>query len=172
MKLKKFSFLGLGDSLDQSMPHYVDLLFCFLFLFKENVQTDAKLNWVECDIFLFLGDNCEVNIDECLSSPCSHSNATCVDGVNAFTCVCPQGLTGDLCEVDVSITDVKYLHFYEQQQCTEKSVFANQCIHLMCHFLKEHLDLRNLFFDALVYCIHTKAYLYLNSWWICSTQFR
>ena len=35
----------------------------------------------------YSGVSCEVNIDECASSPCN--SGTCVDGVNKYTCVCP-----------------------------------------------------------------------------------
>ena len=38
----------------------------------------------------FEGDNCEVNIDECLNSTCMN-NATCIDDINNFTCQCLKG---------------------------------------------------------------------------------
>lgn len=36
-------------------------------------------------------------VDECQSNPCLNG-ATCLDGVNSFTCVCLPSYTGDLCE--------------------------------------------------------------------------
>ena len=60
------------------------------------------------------GDNCEtssilslgctlkillifVDIGECSSEPCQNGG-TCVDEINAFTCICMIGYTGDVCE--------------------------------------------------------------------------
>ena len=40
------------------------------------------------------GAHCEVNIDECMSSPCLH-NATCVDLVHGYACICSPGFTGE-----------------------------------------------------------------------------
>lgn len=40
-----------------------------------------------------IGSYCELNIDECISSPCLH-NATCVDLVHGYGCVCSPGYTG------------------------------------------------------------------------------
>jgi len=37
----------------------------------------------------FKGDDCEININECLSSPCQHGGV-CVDGVNNYTCACSK----------------------------------------------------------------------------------
>ena len=44
------------------------------------------------------GQQCEVDIDECDSSPCLNE-ASCVDAVSGYTCVCTQGYTGDTCDV-------------------------------------------------------------------------
>ena len=46
----------------------------------------------------FRGSQCEVNIDDCDKNPCAHGGK-CVDGVNSFTCECPQDSpwTGKLC---------------------------------------------------------------------------
>ena len=46
----------------------------------------------------FRGENCEVNIDECFSNPCL-GGAACTDGVNGFTCACPDQVTGRQCEI-------------------------------------------------------------------------
>jgi EGF-like domain len=40
---------------------------------------------------------CLTDINECLNATCQNG-ATCVDGVNTFTCTCAAGFTGTLCE--------------------------------------------------------------------------
>ena len=41
-------------------------------------------------INLFLGLNCETNIDDCITRPC-RNNGTCIDGINTFHCQCEPG---------------------------------------------------------------------------------
>ena len=38
-----------------------------------------------------------LDINECSSEPC-HNNATCLDQVAAFECVCAAGFTGNQCD--------------------------------------------------------------------------
>ena len=44
---------------------------------------------------------CDINIDECCSSPCEHDGA-CIDGDNAYTCVCMDGWQGENCAIDTN----------------------------------------------------------------------
>ncbi|XP_013915323.1 PREDICTED: fibropellin-3-like, partial [Thamnophis sirtalis] len=44
--------------------------------------------------------NCDVEIDECESSPCWHAG-TCSDHIGFFTCSCMPGYQGTQCEVDI-----------------------------------------------------------------------
>ncbi|XP_058822822.1 protein crumbs isoform X2 [Topomyia yanbarensis] len=46
-----------------------------------------------------MGKNCEVNINECDSSPCKNGN--CVDGIGNYTCECEPGFEGIHCETDI-----------------------------------------------------------------------
>ena len=56
---------------------------------------------------------CNVNIDECASSPC-HNGGTCEDGVNSFSCRCPEGYHDPTCLSEVNECD------------------SNPCIHGAC----------------------------------------
>ncbi|KAJ7409953.1 hypothetical protein WISP_01844 [Willisornis vidua] len=47
------------------------------------------------------GHNCEIEVDECLSDPC-HNGATCVDHLNAFSCICQDGFEGKTCEANIN----------------------------------------------------------------------
>ena len=48
----------------------------------------------------YSGSECEMNIDDCLSSPCA-STGQCVDGVDSFICSCEPGYTGQLCQTNI-----------------------------------------------------------------------
>lgn len=44
-------------------------------------------------------------MDECNSNPCLNG-ATCTDNVASFTCTCPIGFTGKLCETNINDCEV------------------------------------------------------------------
>lgn len=48
----------------------------------------------------FTGTNCQENINDCPGHLCQNG-ATCVDGVNSYTCQCPPSFTGPYCNQDV-----------------------------------------------------------------------
>jgi len=56
---------------------------------------------------------CNINIDECADSPC-HNGGTCEDGINGFTCRCPEGYHDPTCLSEVN-------------ECS-----SNPCIHGAC----------------------------------------
>uniref|UniRef100_A0A2K5L1Q0 FAT atypical cadherin 4 n=1 Tax=Cercocebus atys TaxID=9531 RepID=A0A2K5L1Q0_CERAT len=49
----------------------------------------------------YAGSWCEIDIDECLPSPC-HNGGTCHNLVGGFSCSCPDGFTGRACERDIN----------------------------------------------------------------------
>uniref|UniRef100_A0A3Q1G3M2 Crumbs cell polarity complex component 1 n=1 Tax=Acanthochromis polyacanthus TaxID=80966 RepID=A0A3Q1G3M2_9TELE len=44
------------------------------------------------------GEQCEAEVDICENSNCSYG-ATCLKGLQSYTCLCPQNLTGQYCEL-------------------------------------------------------------------------
>ncbi|KAM5291785.1 aggrecan core protein [Ctenodactylus gundi] len=50
------------------------------------------------------------DIDECLSSPCLNG-ATCVDAVDAFTCLCLPSYGGDRCDIDQEVCEAGWTKF-------------------------------------------------------------
>ncbi|GFR89190.1 neurogenic locus notch homolog protein 1 [Elysia marginata] len=53
-----------------------------------------------CSVSPCQGIACNIDINECDSNPCS-SQATCVEGINFYTCICPAGFEGPSCSVDI-----------------------------------------------------------------------
>ena len=51
--------------------------------------------------FSIPGHNCELNTDDCASSPCKNG-ATCTDEVFDYTCTCASGWTGKNCDTDIN----------------------------------------------------------------------
>ena len=49
----------------------------------------------------FKGDSCEINIDDCESSPCQNG-APCTDKIKDYDCDCYLGYSGKNCEIDVN----------------------------------------------------------------------
>lgn len=49
------------------------------------------------------GINCEVNINECDSSPCKNGN--CNDQIGGYICDCEPGFEGEHCEIDINECD-------------------------------------------------------------------
>lgn len=63
-----------------------------------------------------LGEECDIDINECDSNPCHHAG-TCLDQPNGYTCHCPHGWVGANCEI---------------RKCFCSSATAFQC-HIVIH---------------------------------------
>ncbi|XP_038077194.1 protein jagged-1-like [Patiria miniata] len=66
------------------------------------------------------GQLCQINTDECVSSPCLH-DGTCEDRVNAFDCHCAPGYEGLRCE-------------NETDECTSSPCEYGRCVDLVNGF--------------------------------------
>ncbi|CAM9090257.1 unnamed protein product [Chrysoparadoxa australica] len=54
----------------------------------------------DCSETGFTGDLCENPIDECIPFPCQNGGV-CIDGINEFTCSCPEGTLGPTCAINL-----------------------------------------------------------------------
>uniref|UniRef100_A0A672LG93 Neurogenic locus notch homolog protein 2-like n=1 Tax=Sinocyclocheilus grahami TaxID=75366 RepID=A0A672LG93_SINGR len=57
----------------------------------------------------FTGEMCQVDIDECASTPC-HNGAKCLDRPNGYECECAEGFTGTLCTDNINDCEPKPCH--------------------------------------------------------------
>ncbi|KAM4747805.1 aggrecan core protein [Rhinophrynus dorsalis] len=83
------------------------------------------------------GDHCDIDIDECHSSPCVNG-ATCVDGIDSFKCLCLPSYGGDLCQIDLEVCEDGWTkfqgHCYKHFSDRETWVDAeNQCRNHLSH---------------------------------------
>ena len=63
-------------------------------------------------IFIHVGKHCQVNINECASSPCQNKGI-CLDKINSYQCRCQTGYNGTNCENKIDWCAVN--------QCSENS---------------------------------------------------
>lgn len=73
------------------------LIFCPPLVGSVRTSQDSVLKYFKmfCPAFQ-TGNLCQVNINECASSPCLNKG-TCVDGVASFTCLCELPYSGPTC---------------------------------------------------------------------------
>ncbi|CAF1204774.1 unnamed protein product [Adineta ricciae] len=54
-----------------------------------------------CSSSSYTGVHCEIQINKCASNPC-HSNATCIDGLERYICLCPPWFSGVTCSEQIN----------------------------------------------------------------------
>ena len=71
------------------------------------LRYNVLISWTPNFLYniIFIGKNCEIDIDECASNPCQHG-ATCEDAVNSFNCICMPGFAGTSCEINIDECEV------------------------------------------------------------------
>ena len=52
-------------------------------------------------IYVLVGWNCEINIDDCNATACS-GQGICIDGVDEYSCFCEPGFVGEDCQFPVN----------------------------------------------------------------------
>lgn len=78
-----------------------------------------------------LGYNCEVNKNDCAIHSCQNGG-TCIDGINSYSCHCPQGFEGKMCQYQTDpclrhlcrngATCKSYLILFLSKFCNQKTL--------------------------------------------------
>lgn len=66
-------------------------------------------------LFFSAGDDCDVNIDDCLGIDCN--NGQCIDNIGSYTCLCSDGFTGKvlnivLPKIIINIMEIKTISLF------------------------------------------------------------
>ncbi|UJR35334.1 hypothetical protein I4U23_028095, partial [Adineta vaga] len=77
-----------------------------------------------CPSSSYTGVRCEVQINKCASNPCQ-SNATCIDGLDRFVCLCPAWFSGITCTEQIN-------------PCLNSKTCANNATCLVNYDVKPH----------------------------------
>jgi serine/threonine protein kinase len=102
--------------------------------FANGTCADDYVPEYEAACHLPFGGNCDLDVDECVSQPCTH-NATCIESTTSasvppdrYQCACPPGIAGGECSAG-------YLFAY-QSRCHELGggcdLDMNECISAPC----------------------------------------
>lgn len=67
-----------------------------IYLSIHNFHNKYLLHCPQIIPFCLSGAMCNINIDDCAINPC-HNGGTCIDGINSFTCLCPEGYNDATC---------------------------------------------------------------------------
>ena len=82
-----------------------------------NILLLCSLKYVNIRLTIFTFFSFQ-DVDDCPNSNCMNG-ASCIDGINTFTCACPAGFTGPTC--NLSMVQVLFYKLFHFNQCNFKN---------------------------------------------------
>uniref|UniRef100_A0A3Q2QKD6 Protein crumbs homolog 2-like n=1 Tax=Fundulus heteroclitus TaxID=8078 RepID=A0A3Q2QKD6_FUNHE len=75
----------------------------------------------------YAGALCDEDIDECALHPCEHGGS-CQDGLNTYTCVCPEDYSGPRCQCETEIDECNSNPCWNGGSCLDRfNMFVCEC---------------------------------------------